>query len=86
MPSFNYIAMKNNKSTVKGKVDAPDLKAARAQIRKLGLNPVKITEDTDFTAKEKRAQAKRNELPSLPLKDKIDFTCFYGRKCRNQKR
>ena len=74
MPSFNYIAMKNNKSTVKGKVDAPDLKAARAQIRKLGLNPVKITEDTDFTAKEKRAQAKRNELPSLPLKDKIDFT------------
>lgn len=74
MPSFNYIAMKKNKSTVKGRVEAADLQAARLAVRRLGLTPVKIMEDTDFAAKEKRISAKKNELPELPLKDKIDFT------------
>lgn len=74
MPSFNYIAMNKSKNTVKGRVDALDLQSARAEIRKKGLTPVKITEDTNFAAREKRATAKRNVLPELPLKDKIDFT------------
>ena len=74
MPGFNYIAMNKNKSTVKGKVDALDLQSARTEIRKKGLTPIKITEDTNFAAKEKKAKVKKNELPELPLKDKIDFT------------
>lgn len=74
MPSYNYIAMKNNRNQVKGRIDALDIQGARAAIRKLGLVPVKITEDTNFAAKEKKASAKKNELPELPLKDKIDFT------------
>lgn len=74
MPSFNYIAMKSNRRQIKGRLEAPDLQSARAAVRKLGLIPVKITEDTDFAAREKRAQAKKNELPELPLKDKINFT------------
>ena len=74
MPNFNYIAMKNNKNTVKGNIEAIDVKTARMLIRKMGLNPVKITEDTNFAEREKRARAKKNELPALPLKDKIDFT------------
>lgn len=74
MPSFDYIAMKNGKNQVKGKLEAPDLQAARLQIRKMGLVPVKITEDTNFTAKVKKVQAKKDTLPELPLKDKIDFT------------
>ena len=53
MPSFNYIAMNKSKNTVKGRVDALDLQSARAEIRKKGLTPVKITEDTNFAAREK---------------------------------
>ncbi len=74
MPGFNYIARNKNKNTVKGRVEAHDLQSARVEIRKKGLTPVKITEDVNFTAKEKKAAIKKNELPELPLKDKIDFT------------
>ncbi len=74
MPSFNYIAMNKNKNTIKGRLDAANLQAARQEIRKRGLTPVKITEDTNFSEREKKAAAKRNALPELKLKDKIDFT------------
>ncbi len=74
MPGFNYIARNKSKNTVKGRVEAHDLQSARVEIRKKGLTPVKITEDVNFTAKEKKAAIKKNELPELPLKDKIDFT------------
>lgn len=74
MPSFNYIAMKKNKSQVKGAVEASNIQEARTAIRKMGLTPVKITENTDLDVKEKKAAAKSNVLPELPLKHKIDFT------------
>ena len=59
MPSFNYIAMNKNKNTVKGRVDALDLQSARAEIRKKGLTPVKITEDTNFAAREKKGSCQK---------------------------
>ena len=74
MASFNYVAMKKNKSQVKGKVEASNIQEARAEIRKKGLMPVKITEDSDAVAKEKKTVAKKNELPELSLRHKIDFT------------
>ncbi len=74
MPNYNYVALKRNRSQVKGKIDARDLRTARTLIRKMGLSPIDIKEDTDFAEREKRALAKKNELPELPLKDKIDFT------------
>lgn len=74
MPSFNYVALKANKNQVKGTILANDIQSARASVRKMGLTPVKITEDTNFTEKEKKAKAKLTQLPELPLKDKIDFT------------
>ncbi len=74
MPNYKYVAMKNNRQSVSGRIDATDIQAARTAIRKLGLIPVKINEDIDFLEKERKARAKRNELPELPLRDKIDFT------------
>lgn len=74
MPSFNYVAMKSNRSQVKGRIEAPNIQGARAAIRKLGLTPIKISEDVDFDAKEKRIAAKKNELPEISLKHKIEFT------------
>ena len=74
MPSFNYVAMKSNRSQVKGRVEALNIQGARAAIRKLGLTPIKIAEDVDFAAKEKRISAKKNELPEISLKHKIEFT------------
>ncbi len=74
MPSFNYVAMKSNRSQIKGRVEALNIQAARAQIRKMGYVPIKIAEDSDFAAREKRATAKKNELPEISLKHKIEFT------------
>ncbi len=74
MPTFNYIAMKKNKSQIKGKIEALNIQGARLAIRKMGLMPVKITEDAELTVKEKKAAAKKNELPEISLKNKINLT------------
>ena len=39
MAIYNYIALKNNKDIVKGKVDAQSLREARESIRNLGFIP-----------------------------------------------
>ena len=41
MTIYNYIALKNNKDIVKGKVDAADQREAREAIRKLGLSQLR---------------------------------------------
>ncbi len=77
MPTFSYTALKNNKDIVKGKVDAPDARSARDAVKKMGLLPTKITDDT---AGEKTAQQQSNKvilakrISSFSLKDKIEFT------------
>ena len=47
MTIYSYIALKNNKDIVKGKVDAADLREARESIRKLGFIPTKVYEEKD---------------------------------------
>ena len=46
MPIYNYVALKNNKDVVKGKVEAENHKEARMIIRKMSLLPTQISEDT----------------------------------------
>lgn len=76
MAIYKYIALKDNKETVKGKVEADDLRSARSQIKQLNLLPIKIYEDTVNN------NNKPNLLPTiklrpLSLKDKIDFSSTY---------
>lgn len=76
MPIFSYIALKNNKEIIKGKIDANDLKHAREQIRQLGYVPTKIIDESQ----KKEAAAKTftvTKLQSLSLKEKIDFTTTF---------
>lgn len=37
MAIYNYVALKNNKDIVTGKVEAADLRSARDNVRKLGF-------------------------------------------------
>ena len=46
MPIYNYVALKNNKDIVKGKIEAENHKEARMIIRKMSLLPTQISEDT----------------------------------------
>ncbi len=77
MPTFSYTALKNNKDIVKGKVDAPDARSAREAVKKMGLLPTRITDDS-ASDKGVQQQASKVILPqkikSFSLKDKIEFT------------
>ncbi len=76
MAIYTYIALKDNKETVRGKVEADDLRSARSQIKSLNLLPIKVYEDTT------NSDEKQNLLPTiklrpLTLKEKIDFSSTY---------
>ncbi|CCY63169.1 fimO [Clostridium sp. CAG:967] len=76
MTIYNYIALKNNKDIVKGKVDASDLREARESIRKLGFIPTKVYEEKakgDDKA-EKKDDVKAGKIKKLGLQDRMDFT------------
>lgn len=77
MPTFSYTALKNNKDIVRGKVDAQDARSAREAVKKMGLLPTKITDDSS-SEKGAQQQASKVILPqkikSFSLKDKIEFT------------
>ena len=75
MAIYNYVALKNNKDIVTGKVEAADLRSARDNVRKLGFLPTKVTEGK--IGKEDINKAKDTEggtMKNLGLQDKIDFT------------
>lgn len=74
MTVYNYVALKNNKDIVKGKVEAENLKEARENIRTLGFLPTKIYEEAK-AATENKIEAKK--IQSLTLLDKIDFTSTF---------
>ena len=76
MTIYNYIALKNNKDIVKGKVDAADLREARESIRKLGFIPTKVYEEkAKGDDKEGKAEkVKGGKVHKLGLQDRIDFT------------
>lgn len=76
MAIYNYIALKDNRDIVKGKVEADDLRSARETISKLGFIPTKVYEEK---TKEEidRAAAKnveKGKISKLGLQDRIDFT------------
>ena len=76
MTIYNYIALKNNKDIVKGKVDAADLREARESIRKLGFIPTKVYEEKakgDDKA-DKKDDVKAGKTKKLGLQDRMDFT------------
>lgn len=75
MTVYNYIALKDNKNIVKGKVEAGSLKEARDNVRKLGFLPTKITEETASAAPETKVEAKK--IQKLGLQDKIEFTSTF---------
>src|SRR5574344_2616752 len=75
MTVYNYIALKNNKDIVKGKIEAETLRQARDNVRKLGFLPTKIYEEAKSGGEETKVEAKR--LQKLSLQDKIDFTSTF---------
>lgn len=75
MTVFNYIALKNNKDIVKGKVEANSLREARENVRKMGFLPTKIYEEMKASAAENKIEAKR--LQNMTLEEKIDFTSTF---------
>lgn len=75
MSVYNYVALKNNKDVVKGKVEADNLKEARENVRKLGFLPTKIYEEAQAAAETNKIEAKK--IQKLGLQDKIDFTSTF---------
>ena len=73
MPIFNYVALKDNKDVVKGKIEAADHKEARQLIRQMKLLPTQINEDV----KSENQTVKSKKLQPLSLQDKIDFTSTF---------
>ena len=71
MATFEYTALQNNKTIVKGTVDAPDIAAARRQIRDMGLMPTKVVDKASADAKKHSGTIK---VSALSLREKIDFT------------
>jgi type II secretory pathway component PulF len=76
MTIYNYIALKNSKDIVKGKVDAADLREARERIRSLGFIPTKVYEEKvkgEEIVDPSQAVAK-GKIKTLGLQDRMDFT------------
>ena len=76
MPIYNYIALKNNKDIVKGKVEAQDQREARANIKSLGFIPTKVYEEKakGEGEEDKKVDVKAGKMKKLGLQDRMDFT------------
>ena len=73
MTIYNYVALKNNKDIVTGKVEAESLRDARDQVRKLGFLPTKVTEE-NLKKEDVKKDDSKGMMKSLGLQDKIEFT------------
>lgn len=76
MTIYTYIALKDNSEQVKGKIEAPDVRTARALIKQLNLLPIKVYEDAS-SIEEKESALPIIKLRPLSLKEKIDFATTY---------
>lgn len=76
MTIYNYVALKENKETVQGKINAPNIRVARAKIRELNLLPISILEETKVNFFTKSTEVVN--LPALSMKDKINFTSTFN--------
>ena len=76
MTIYTYVALKDNSETVKGKVEAQDIRSARSQIKQLNLLPIKVYEDVT-NIEERQNALPTIKLRALSLKEKIDFASTY---------
>ena len=77
MTIFSYVALKNNRDVVKGKVEANDLRSAREAIRNLGFVPTKVYEEKSKPVIDEKTVRKEFDvakMKKLGLGDKINFT------------
>lgn len=73
MTVYIYSAIKDGTNElVKGKVEAEDLREARAAVRNLGFTPTNITEEQAAKREEKKKPLAK--MPKLGLAEQIDFT------------
>ena len=73
MTVYTYTAIKDGTNElVKGKVEADDLREARAAIRRLGFTPTNVAEEQ--AAKKEDKKKPTGKMPKLGLADQIDFT------------
>ena len=76
MATYTYTALKDNKVTVTGKIDAHDVAEARRKIRAMNLLPTSIVDADQSNAKKAGLGSIVNsgKVSALSLKEKIDFT------------
>lgn len=75
MSIYSYVALKNNKDIVTGKVEAESLRGARDSVRKLGFLPTKVSEEKSGKDEaDKIKDSGPGTMKSLGLQDKMDFT------------
>lgn len=78
MGIYSYTAYKNGTNElVKGKVEADDVRSARAEVYKQGLTPTSIVLEQSKNAKDAQAKDVKKPLarmPKLGLSEQIDFT------------
>ncbi|MBR1373790.1 type II secretion system F family protein, partial [bacterium] len=80
MPQYNYVALKDGKYQIKGKMSAESTRQVRAKIRSMGMIPTKITEDRRAAEKAKAANKEPDRpttVKSLSLQEQIDFTSIF---------
>jgi len=73
MAIYNYVALKNNKDIVTGKVEAESLRDARDGVRKLGFLPTKVTEEA-LKKDDTKIDNSQGQMKNLGLQEKIEFT------------
>ena len=73
MAIYNYVALKNNKDIVTGKVEAESLRDARDSVRKLGFLPTKVTEE-NLKKDDQKVDNSPGTMKNLGLQDRIEFT------------
>ena len=65
MTIFSYVALKNNRDVVKGKVEANDLRSAREAIRQLGFVPTKVYEEKARASIDEKAVKKEFSVSKM---------------------
>ena len=69
MATFFYTALKDNKTIVKGRVEAQDAAEARRKVRDMNLTPTSVTSSE---TQDKRKGRTWGKVSGLSLKEKID--------------
>ncbi|MBR1461469.1 type II secretion system F family protein [bacterium] len=76
MAIFNYSAYKDGSQEIlTGKVEAIDIRSARAEVRNLGLTAISVTEEKSIASRVKSKKKKgEGVMPKMGLREQIDFT------------